>query len=108
MKPSKMAFLSLAVVVVFGSLSSMGISSARANEMSEEMSEQEHPCQEYVKHCKAKDLTPGHGLWKCVAKQAKKAKNEACIAKLKEGAKKMREHKKHKAEAEPNSQKEAE
>lgn len=103
MKQSKMAFLSLAIVVVLGSLSARA-----ADETSSQMSEEGHPCAEYVKHCKAKDLTPGHGLWKCVAKEAKKAKNEVCMAKLKEGAKKMREHKKHKADAEPTPEKAAE
>jgi hypothetical protein len=53
--------------------------------------EENHPCEEYVKHCKAQDLSPGHGLWKCVAREAKKAKNEACIAKVKEGAKRFKE-----------------
>lgn len=96
MKQSKMAFSSLAMVVVFGSLSAFGISSVRA----EDMSGEGHPCQEYVKHCKSQELTPGHGLWKCVAKEAMKSNNEVCMAKLKEGAKKMREHKKHKEEAE--------
>jgi hypothetical protein len=115
MKQSKMAFLSLAIPFVI--LGAFGSLSARAaDETSSQMSEEGHPCAEYVKHCKAKDLTPGHGLWKCVAKEAKKAKNEVCMAKIKEGAKKMREHKKHKADAEttaqpnsqPSTQKEAE
>jgi hypothetical protein len=104
MKQSKMAFLSLAVVVVSGSLFILGASVAHA----EELSDEGHPCAEYVKHCKAKDLTPGHGLWKCVAKEAKKSHNKVCMAKLKEGAMKMREKKKHHEAAESESQKESE
>lgn len=92
MKQSKMAFSSLAFTLIVGSLFTLAISPARA--------EEEHPCQEYIKHCKAQELTPGHGLWKCVAKEAMKSNNEVCMAKLKEGAMKMREHKKHKEEAE--------
>jgi hypothetical protein len=97
MKQSKMAFLSVATIVIFGSLAA---SSARADVATQDTVDEGHPCAEYVKHCKAQELTPGHGLWKCVAKEAKKAKNEVCMAKLKEGAKKMREHKKQKADAE--------
>jgi hypothetical protein len=104
MKQSKMAFSSLAMVVVLGSLSVLAVFSARAEEMPKEAIDESHPCAEYVKHCKAQELTPGHGLWKCVAKEAKKANNEVCIAKLKEGAKKMRAKKKHKAEAEKEAE----
>ncbi|MFL5812174.1 MAG: hypothetical protein ACJ763_01240 [Bdellovibrionia bacterium] len=108
MNQSKMALLSLApsllMMAVFGSLSALSASSVRA----EEMSVEEHPCGEYIKHCKAKDLTPGHGLWKCVAKEAKKSNNEVCMAKLKEGAKHMHNRKMHQSESAPTSQKEAE
>jgi hypothetical protein len=108
MKQSKMAFGSLAVAVVFGSLSVLGISSVRAEEMPSQASDEGHPCAEYVKHCKSQNLTPGHGLWKCVAKEAKKSNNEVCMAKLKEGAKKMHEKKKHHHDSEQGSEKEAE
>jgi hypothetical protein len=80
-------FLVLALSVGVFALAS---SQARAAD-----TEQEHPCSEYVKHCRAQELTPGHGLWKCVAHEAKKANNEVCMAKLKEGAKKMKQHKMH-------------
>lgn len=99
-----MAFLSAAMVVIFGTLSAFTVSFARAEEATQDAITEGHPCAEYVKHCKSQDLTPGHGLWKCVAKEAKKANNEVCMAKLKEGAKKMREQKKNKANAEKEAE----
>jgi hypothetical protein len=41
------------------------------------------PCAVQRKDCQSKNLTEGHGLWKCVAEEAQKAGNTACLTMLK-------------------------